>query len=111
MKRMSFFLLVLGVIIRIVSAETAAIPTFTGIFSRGGRQYSYRVVGRKPDLGGTTTIPTVLVPVALSFRSDAGFVLNPTPEIAGVLHSPIFEPAAFATGNTQYGDAVLRAQF
>ncbi|HEX4773031.1 MAG TPA: glycosyl hydrolase family 18 protein [Bryobacteraceae bacterium] len=69
------------------------------------------MVGRKPELGGTTTIPTVLVPVALSFRSDPGSVLNPASDIPGILHSPIFEPAAFATGNTQYGDAVLRAQF
>jgi hypothetical protein len=41
------------------------IPTFRQVVG----QDSYVLVGRDPAQGGTTTIPTVLVPVTLSFEA------------------------------------------
>ena len=78
-------------------------------------QNSYAVGGAGPA-AGTTTIPTVLVPVTLSFESKrkAGkpFVMDAAPDVPRVLRSPIFTNFAFPTGgNTQYADAMLRTTF
>ena len=80
------------------------------------RQYSYTIVGQKPESGGTTTIPTVIVPLALSFEASARgagskVVMDAAADLPQVLQSPIFEPFPFANGNTQYGDAIARAEF
>ncbi len=37
--------------------------------------------------------------------------MDPNRDLSKVLQSPIFKPYKFATGTTQYGDAVQRAQF
>jgi chitinase len=92
------------------------VPTFAGSFATNGEEYSYTIAGQKPESGGTTTIPTVLVPLSLSFEASGGraghkVVMNADGVVREILHSPIFQPFAFATGNTQYGDAVQRAQF
>jgi chitinase len=94
------------------------VPTFTGSFVANGKQYSYTIAGKEPESGGTTEIPTVLVPLSLSFDARGGLskakgkvVMNAEVDVPEVLHSPIFQRFAFATGDTQYGDAVQRAQF
>jgi chitinase len=91
------------------------VPTFTGTFVTSGKQYSYTIAGKKPELGGTTTIPTVIVPLSLSFDAGGGqghpAVMNAEGNVGDVLRSPIFQSYAFATGKTQYADAVQRAQF
>jgi chitinase len=88
------------------------VPTFTHSVSQG----SYTLVGRDPAQGGTTIIPTLLVPIALSFESKtvAGkpFVMDAAADVSNVLRSPIFSKFAFASGNaTQYADAMLRTTF
>jgi chitinase len=88
------------------------VPTFTSAIG----QNTYTLVGRDPKLGGTTSIPTVLVPIALSFEAKkiAGkpFVMDANTDVSGVLRSPIFSKFVFAPGeNTQYADAMLRATF
>lgn len=97
------------------SSEAAnSVPTFTGSFTVAGQQYHYTVAGRSPARGGTTTIPAVLVPVSLVFNGNAGkdrTIIDPSPDVPKVINSPIFQKFAFATGNTQYGDAVQRAEF
>ncbi len=95
------------------SPTVRTVPTFTGSFSTGGRNYSYTMAGKTPDLGGTTTIATILVPVSLSFSASGSHehVMSAAGDIADIVHSPLFEPVAFATGKTQYGDAVQRGQF
>ncbi|MGA8528263.1 MAG: glycosyl hydrolase family 18 protein [Acidobacteriaceae bacterium] len=70
--------------------------------------------GRDPAQGGTTVIPTVLVPVRLLFDATraAGkpVTLDAAGDIRRVLQSPVFAKAAFgAEGTTQYIDAMLRA--
>src|ERR1700731_3706869 len=85
-------------------------------FEHSAGQDSYALAGRDPVQGETTTIPTVLVPIALSFdaKKTAGksFVMDAAADVSHVLSSPIFSNFAFASGNTtQYADAMLRSTF
>jgi chitinase len=82
----------------VLAYAQGTVPTF--------RQGSYTLLGRDPAQGGITTIPTVLVPVTLSFNGK-DFAIDPR----GVLRSPVFLRYAFAGGRTQYVDAMLRATF
>jgi chitinase len=86
------------------------VPTFQ--YSAGNT--SYTIAGSDPAKGMSTTIPTVLVPIALSFeaKKTAGrpFVMDAGLDVKGILHSPVFSIFAFpAGGNTQFIDALLRA--
>ncbi|MGH9403352.1 MAG: glycosyl hydrolase family 18 protein [Terriglobia bacterium] len=98
------------------SGASVSVPTFTRSFTVAGKPSRYTVAGRSPELGGTTTISTVLVPVALIFdgytdKAGKKLVISAAPDVPKVVHSPIFQKYAFATGATQYGDAVQRAEF
>jgi chitinase len=93
-----------------------SVPTFTRSFTVAGKDYHYTVVGRDPAQGGTTTISTVLVPVSLVFDGSADrdgkkVEMSAASDVPKVVQSPIFQKHAFATGDTQYGDAIQRAQF
>src|SRR5258707_7911267 len=84
-----------------------AVPTFQRTV--GGAAYMF--VGRDPAQGGSTTIPTLLVPITLSFEAKKT-VVDAGPYVADVLRSPIFSGAAFPSGGTtQYADAMLRTTF
>ena len=88
------------------------VPTFQLALGPG----SYTLAGHDPAQGGTTTIPTVLVPVTLSFdakKTDGKpFLLDATPDVPRVLRSPVFSAFAFPSGGTtQYADAMLRTTF
>lgn len=96
--------------------QFSTVPTFTRSFNVSGKVYTVHVAGRAPEQGGTTTIPVVLVPLSLSFQQpghgeEKTRVLEPGAAVDKVVESPIFKPYAFATGVTQYGDAVQRAEF
>ncbi len=100
----------------VMSAHSAyaqgTVPTFVHAVGQG----SYTLAGRDPAQGGTTTIPTVLASVTLSFdaKKIAGkpFVMDATADVSRVLRSPVFSKFAFTSGGTtQYGDAMLRTTF
>ena len=79
-------------------------------------QGAYTLAGRDPAQGGTTTIPTVLVPVTLSFEAKntdgKPFVMDAAADVSHILRSPIISKFAFSSGNnTQYADALLRTTF
>jgi chitinase len=98
------------------TGATTSMPLFTRSFTAAGRQFTYTIVGRSPEQGGTTTIPTALVPVTLVFdgykdRSGAPLAIGSSGDVKSVLASPIFQKFPFATGNTQYADAIQRAEF
>lgn len=98
------------------SGPAIAVPTFTRTFTAAGKDYHYTVAGRDPADGGTTTISTVLVPVSLVFdgsTDEAGnkVEVRAAPDVQKVVQSPLFQKHTFATGDTQYGDAMQRAQF
>ncbi len=103
------FLLILP--LRAVDAQ-GTVPTFPHTQGQG----SYTLLGRDPAAGSVTTIPTVLVPIELSFQAKqvAGkpFVMASAGDVPRVLRSPVFSSFAFLSGGaTQYADAMLRATF
>ena len=104
-------LFLLAPCLRLAHAQ-GTVPTF----QHASGQSSYTLAGRDPAQGGTTTIPTVLVPVTLSFeaRKTAGkhFIMDAAPDVPRVLRSPVFSKFDFPSGGaTQYADALLRTTF
>lgn len=104
-----FFLLVLPLP---SAAAQGTVPTFR--YTAG--ESSYTLVGVDPAQVGVATIPTVLVPIALSFdvKRVAGkpFIMDAAPDVWRVLRSPVFSKFAFPSGgSTQYADAMLRTTF
>jgi len=100
----------------VLSLHLAQAQGTVPIFEHTVGQSSYTLIGRDPSQGGTTTIPTILVPIALSFKSKKvdgkPFVLDAASNVSSILASPIFSRFTFAPGNTtQYADAMLRATF
>ncbi|MGB6305367.1 MAG: glycosyl hydrolase family 18 protein [Acidobacteriaceae bacterium] len=90
------------------SHAQGTVPTFTRAI--GGN--SYTLAGRDPASSGTTTIPTVLVPITLTFAGSKPAQMDATADVPRILKSPIFTRFAFAAGNkTQYADGLLHATF
>ncbi|HEX6546985.1 MAG TPA: chitinase [Bryobacteraceae bacterium] len=94
------------------ASAQGTIPTFKHTVGKK----SYTLAGSDLARGETTTIPTVLAPITLSFESkkvnEKPFVLDANPDVQPVLKSPIFSKFAFPNGGTtQYADAMLRATF
>ena len=87
------------------------VPTFV----KTSGQSSYTLVGYDPAKGETTTIPTVLVPITLSFEANGSgkhHILDAAQDTSSVLRSPIFSSFHFPSGGTtQYTDAMLRTTF
>jgi hypothetical protein len=91
-------------------APTATyVPTFQSSFIFGGKTYRYAMVGAKPALHTSITIPSAIVPVKLVFSNGTTF--DPATIISPFKASPIFTSAAFGAGTTQYGDADMRSEF
>jgi hypothetical protein len=97
--------------------QIGSVPHFTGSFFSEGKAFPYTLVGTKPQAGGTTEIPTQLVPVSMffeGFEDERGepIVLTPGHILPRIKDSPNFRTAPYATvGNAQFADAVQRAQF
>ena len=92
------------------------LPSWTQGFSINGTQYSYTMLGTNPAQGGVTTnIPTVLVPIRLTVPDylvkGQPLVLDATPTMPDILNSPIFTASKFDSGNLQFEDAMLHAEF
>lgn len=96
--------------------RVSSVPFFSGSFSAQGQTFPYTIVGGKPQAGGTTQVPVQIVPISMFFEefvdaSGAPIVLDPAPVMNRVESSPNFHTATYATGSTQFADAVQRAQF
>jgi hypothetical protein len=97
--------------------------TATGFDSDGHPQtvWPYTMVGRAPETGRTTTFNAPIIPVTVELLDTNGTVRvvngvplrqKVTPSILGAtLQSPIFESFSYATGDGQFTDAMMRAQF
>lgn len=93
-----------------IAPNATTIPHWQGSFTSGGVTYPYTMVGTDPAAGSlTTTIPVELIPLRFVFSS--GDAYDASPIITPAVQSPVFQPAQFASGYTQYGDAMLRADF
>ena len=101
---MRFAIAVAAVLINFAHGQ-GTVPTFTHAVG----QASYVLMGKDPGRGGVTTVPTVLVPITLSFPAQS---LRADQDIDSILRSPIYGNFAFPSGGaTQYADAMLRATF
>lgn len=103
--------------IRLLSLLVFALP-FTKaqgtvpIFQRTVGKGSFTLVGGNPDEGHTTTIPTVIVPLTLSFDAKKSILMDAGPDVSAILRSPVFSNFSFGHGGTtQYADAMLRMTF
>ena len=96
-----------------LAAQTpGTVPTFQYTVGTS----TYTLAGSDPQTSHITKIPTVLVPITLSFEAKkiAGkpFTMDSTPDVHRLLQSPVFAKYAFPDGgDTQYADALLRTTF
>jgi hypothetical protein len=105
--------------IRDMTAQTPrirSVPTFSSSFTFQGQTFPYTMVGRAPQAGNTTRIATSYIPMSLIFDefvdADGNSIFMDANAITDqMLHSPNFERAQYTVGNTQFGDAVQRAEF
>jgi chitinase len=93
-----------------------SVPHFSGSFESQGKAYPFIMVGAKPQSNATTEIPVQIIPISLFFEefaneNGAPIVLDPAAIVPRVQASPNFHDAQYATGATQFADAVQRAQF
>ena len=93
-----------------------SVPTFSSSFTFQGQTFPYTMVGRAPQAGNTTRIATSYIPMSLIFDefvdADGNSIFMDANAITDqMLHSPNFERAQYTVGNTQFGDAVQRAEF
>jgi hypothetical protein len=96
--------------------QLLSVPYFSGSFTLNGTTYPYTMVGRDPHRSATTFVNTSLLPVSIVFDeyADANgnpIVIDATPDIQPVTTGPDFVPFKYTSGNTQFGDAVQRAEF
>lgn len=93
-----------------------SVPHFSGSFQSQGKAYSFTMVGARPQSNGTTEVPVQIIPISLFFEefvdeNGAPIVLDSGPVVTRVQSSPNFRKAQYATGTTQFADAIQRAQF
>jgi hypothetical protein len=102
-----------------------ALTTWNGTFTYLSKTYKYNMVGTAPSTGTSTTIPSFIIPVKLSYVTSKGTTTF-TPEtklsngvtaVQNTVNSPIFQSGIDFTSNgvdlgtTQYVDAFQRANF
>jgi hypothetical protein len=100
----------------IAAGTLQTLPSWSQSFTILGKTYSYTLLGTDPSLGAATTvIPTVLVPIRLVVSdfivNGAPLVLDATPQMKDIENSPIFTASKFDSGNLQFADAMLHAEF
>lgn len=103
------------------------VPTFTGAFNSTAPSIDffqssdgftttspYIMIGNSPLVGGTTAIPANITAISLQLLNPDGSVFSNVPFAPFeqlTLNSPNFEGSLYSSGNTQFGDAVQRAEF
>jgi|HubBroStandDraft_2_1064218.scaffolds.fasta_scaffold13207_2 hypothetical protein len=101
---------------QVQSPRIVSLPSFTRSFTFGGQVFPYTMVGKDPARKQTTTIPTQYIPMSFFFdefvdQNGNNIVIDTTVINDEIEDSPLFENSQFATGFTQYEDAVMRAEF
>jgi chitinase len=111
MRLRLYLLCLLSVLVAMISVRSGWAQGTVATFQRTIDGKTYTLAGQDPAVSGTATVPVVLVPVTLTF-AGRGERMNAEGDVARVLASPVFTPAALGTGGAmQYGDALLRATF
>lgn len=93
-----------------------SLPNFTRSFTFGGQTFPYTMVGKDPAKRRTTTVPTQYVAMSFFFdefvdQNGNNIVIDTTVINDPLADSPLFHNAQYATGFTQFEDAVMRAEF
>ncbi len=96
--------------------RVVSLPNFTSSFKFGGTTYPYTMVGQSPKARQTTWVPTTYVPMSFYFdefvdQNGNNITIDATTITKEIKQSPLFQNASYATGNTQFEDAVMRAEF
>jgi len=102
-------------------SSNVALPVWNGSFSYSGRTTNYTMVGTTPSTGASTTIPTVIIPIAIKIGTSR---FTPNTKLSNgrtvtqnTVMSPLFDSSTTYTqggvdvGTTQYEDAFQRANF
>lgn len=92
-----------------VPAGAKTVPHWSSSFTFSGVTYPFTMVGANPSSNSTTTVDVAIIPFDFIFAQ--GFSLDGSQKVANVLGSPNFNPAVYTSGNTQFTDAVQRAEF
>ena len=93
-----------------------SVPNFSSSFTFSGTTYPYTMVGADPTKGGATRVDASLVTIQFFFDEFAdqngnNIVIDAATVVSAFLNGPNIETAAYGTGNTQFSDAVQRAEF
>jgi hypothetical protein len=82
--------------------------------------WPYEMVGRAPERNERTELHTPIIPVILDLLDSSGNVatyngvpltFDPTAKVTAVLRSPLFQKFQYFSGNTQFTDGLMRAEF
>ncbi len=98
------------------SLTITSVAHWAGTFTTSGVKYSYRMVGTSPASNVSTRVPTAIVPIRFVFDAykDASgnkLAISPSSVLSAVKDSPNWVAAPYSTGQTQFADAVQRAEF
>ena len=96
-------------------SSSTTIPFWSSQFTDPTNRVTYRfsMVGTNPATGASTTVPVVIVPLKVVYKTPTTATNDGTGRVAAVTQSPIFQTSTYTlTGDTdQYGSAFMRAQF
>jgi hypothetical protein len=98
------------------SPRIVSVPNFTRSFTFGKTTFPFTMVGQDPTQKKTTVVPTTYVPMSFFFdefvdQNGNNITIDTTAITTEVKTSPLFENSSYATGFTQFGDAMMRAEF
>lgn len=93
-----------------------SVPHFSSSFTLKGQTFPFTMMGHAPQRGGTTRIETSYLAISFSFdefidNNGNNIVIDATDNTKNLLNGPDFERYPYTTGNTQFSDAVQRAEF
>ncbi len=92
------------------SSLVKSIPFWSSLFAYQGLTYPYQMVGTDPTTSAATTkVRTELIPLNVVFSNGTSF--NGATRVQPALNSPLFNKASYTSGNTQYADAIQRAEW
>ncbi len=93
-----------------------SVPFFNGSFTFQNQAFPFSMMGGRPQAGGTTRIDTSYLAISFFFdefvdNNGNNIVIDATGNTKNLLNGPDFERFPYTTGNTQFSDAVQRAEF
>src|ERR1700674_4158865 len=93
-----------------------SVPFFNSSFTFQNQTFPFSMMGGAPQKGGTTRIDTSYLAISFFFdefidNNGNNIVIDATGNTNNLLNGRDFERFPYTTGNTQFSDAVQRAEF